>query len=133
MAEDQDFNQRITIITQDTIVVLAEAAEHKKVLTGVIIEEIPDDDKLAKLRQVILKYNASMQDFREKPVQSIITKRNEDTEEDFLDKLHVLTHTLDHFNAAMRPFSELFAKIGTIMRQEVAPDKKIHTIGDLLL
>lgn len=135
MAAEQDFTQTLAMVTQECIITLTKAVEHKKNLTTIIIEETSNDEKLSKLRQTILKYNANRQQGGTDLSSTTAVKLdNLSRDETYLLRMNILADTLESFNNNMKPFSELFDKIANVMRQQDLPaQKKVDAICDLLM
>ncbi len=131
MSQDQEFTHFLAAISQDCVTTLARAAEQKKVLTNIVIEEIPVSDKLAKMRQAILKYNAFVQQEKEgNPVKLSPPKQDEDA----LLKMTLIADTLEGFNNNMNPYITCFDSIANVLRDaKMSPEWKIDAIGSLLL
>lgn len=127
MSESQNFEQVIIQITQEGLKAIQEADNHRKILTGIIIEDIADDQKLLKLRNAILKYNAS---------RGLISNHKIDLEGMCNDafKANLLIQSLQVNNDNMNVCTKLFSAIANIIKhEEMTVESKVDQIAVLLM
>lgn len=129
MSQDQEFMQVMAFVSQECMTALTRAVEQKKILTNIIIDEISNQEKLQKIRQSILKYNAFCQEEKTAPQFPSLKQGDGD-----VLKLTLLADLIENFNNNMKPYMTLFDNVSKVMRQEeFSTEKKVDAIGDLLM
>lgn len=133
--KEQDFDQVLVIVTQNGLNALERSAEQKRILAGIAVEEIPDGEKLLKLRKAILKYNSKTPTTDSKLESSLETKAQTQQKDDhFLFKMKILTETFESFTNNMDCYTKLFNKVADVLRQEnITAEIRVNAISNLLM
>jgi hypothetical protein len=100
----------------------AGAAEHKKILSRIVLDEINSEEKIAKIKRSVLQYHA----YEEEKEEKIATN-------DKPHELYELTLILDTLKELFLPLDEHNELLGKIKIEAVAVGRKVDMISNLLI
>ncbi len=130
-SEKQTMNQLLSSFGQDVTNAVYRAADHKKEMTAIILEAIPDQEKVTKLRRSVLKYRA----YKE------TVEANEGSTKDIPSLVGMATYQLTNLadliqsmTMPLKEHEELVEKITeTIRKENETAEIKVDVISNLLM
>lgn len=132
------FNSLFIQINKDLLKEVEKCVSHKNNLTGIALEDLPNEDKITKFRQTILKFNHTT-NLNVSPVtleqkDEIMNLGKLMSQDDWRHAMKLFGSIVEKYTDTLEPFQIRFDKIAQVLRNTDLSDKlKIDQISDLLL